>query len=288
MTGRRSAANLSATAIPGNLNAMAQPASGAPQYTSFNTDRPSAIVVGHERSGNHFLMNTLARAYGYIAEPWFNIDLYPHPINYFLPQALQNLLMEGGNRRLANVGKTHHSAEFFAPILKSLQQRFVIFYVHRDPADVMLSFWRYIDRWQWREGPRRDNPVAFSLAEPEGQMLRYQMHQRRNLLDRWAAHADGWVSAAENQPRMVVVAYRDLKDRYAETVKSFARVLGERPRDLTPPSRSDNVIGGTERAATERDKMALRQIVVGEVGATMRRLGYLDAEPASANSAAAG
>jgi hypothetical protein len=267
---------------------MAQPNLGAPPYVSFNTDRPSALVVGHERSGNHFLMNSLASAYGYIAEPWFNIDLYPHPINYHLPQALLSLLAEMGNGKIANVGKTHHSVEFFTTILKPLQQRYVIFYVHRDPADVMLSFWRYIDRWNWREGPRRDNPVDFALAEPEGQMMRYQMHQRRNLLHRWAAHAEGWIAAAENQPRMIVVPYRDLKDRYAETVRKFARVLGEKPRDLATPSRSKNVISGTERVATERDKMLLRQVVVSEVGDTMRKLGYLDAEPDAAKPAANG
>ncbi len=266
---------------------MAQPASGTPQSVSFNTERPSAIGVGHERSGNHFLMNTLARAYGYVAEPWFNIDLYPHPINYFLPPALLNLLMERGNRRIANVGKAHHAAEFFTPILEALQQRYVIFYIHRDPVDVMLSFWRYIDRWQWREGPKRDNPVDFALAEPEGQMLRYQMHQRRNLLHRWAAHAEGWVAAAENQPRVIVVAYRDLKDRYPETIENFARALGEKPRNLTPPSRSRNVIAGTERAVAERDKMALKQIAVSEVGETMRKLGYL-AEAKSASPATTG
>lgn len=66
-------------------------------YTAFDRDRPSALVVGHERSGNHFLMNTLARAYGYIAEPWFNLDQVPHPINYFQPAALLRLLLEAGN-----------------------------------------------------------------------------------------------------------------------------------------------------------------------------------------------
>jgi len=266
---------------------MTPAGSPPPRYSSFNTDRPSALVIGHERSGNHFLMNTLARAYGYIAEPWFNIDLIPHPINYFQPQSLQRLLMGAGNSRIANIGKSHHSVEFFAPILKSLQQRFVIFYVHRDPVDVILSYWRFIDRWQWREGPRRDNPVDFALAEPEGQMLRYQMHQRRNLLDRWAAHVEGWLAAAADQQRMVLVAYRDLKDRYAATAEGFARLLGEPPRNLTPPSRSRNVISGSDRPMTEQEKMALRQIAVAEVGATMRKLGYLEPETDAARPPAA-
>ncbi len=32
------------------------------------------MVVSHERSGTHFLMNTLALNFGYIAKPWINFD----------------------------------------------------------------------------------------------------------------------------------------------------------------------------------------------------------------------
>jgi hypothetical protein len=239
-----------------------------PRYVSFDRDRPSALVVGHERSGNHFLMNTLARAYGYVANPWFNIDLFPHPINYFHPGTLERLLMDAGARRMANVGKSHHAAEFFDSILKNLQKRYVIFYIHRDPVDVMLSYWRIIDHWPWREGPRRNDPADFALAEPEGQMLRYQMRQRRNLLDRWAAHVEGWTEAAKNQHRVVIVRYSDLKDRYAATVERFADALHESPRNLTPPSRNENVITGSDLPVSEQSKASLRRAAIAEVGTT--------------------
>ena len=248
-------------------------------YTSFDRDRPSALVIGHERSGNHFLMNTLGRAYGYIVEPWFNLDQVPHHINYFQPSALHRLLMDAGNRRIANVGKSHHDANFFETIIAPIQRRYVVFYVHRDPVDVMLSFWRYIDRWQYREGPKRDDPVSFALAEPEGQMMRYQMHQRKNLLHRWAAHVDGWTQLANDQKRVVVVAYRDLKDRYEETMGRFAKLLGEIPRDSSPPSRSENVIVGAEKAEPPGARAELQRVALAEVGETMARLGY--GKPAS-------
>jgi hypothetical protein len=219
-------------------------------------------------------MNTLGRAYGYVADPWFNIDQVPHPINYYRSAELQRLLLDAGNRRIANVGKSHHDADFFAPIIKALQRRYVIFYVHRDPVDVMLSFWRFIDRWTWREGPKRDDPVSFALAEPEGQMMRYQMHQRKNLLHRWAAHAAGWTQLAKGEPRVVVVPYPDLKDRYEETMGRFAKVLVEMPHDTGVPSRSENVITGTERPEPPGAREELRRIALAEVGETMKNLGY--------------
>lgn len=255
------------------------------KYASFDRDRPSVLVFGHERSGNHFLMNTLARAYGYIAKPWFNIDLQPHPINYFHPPSLRKLLLGPGAERIANVGKSHHAVEFFHSILGDLQDRYVIFYVHRDPVDVMLSFWSFIARWQWHEGPRRADPVDFALSEPEGQMLRYQMHQRRNLLDRWAAHVEGWTEVAKNKRRLMVVPYRDLSERYAETVTRFADVLGELPRNLTPPSRSENVVTGSGLPVSQQSRVGLRRAAIATVGATMRKFGYLVEDEAGRRSA---
>lgn len=244
------------------------------KYSSFDRDRPSVLVVGHERSGNHFLMNTLARAYGYVAEPWFNLDYIPHDINYHQAPSLRSLLMDAAARRIANVGKSHHDADFFAPIIRAIQQRYVIFYVHRDPVDVMLSYWRFIDRWPWREGPKRDDPVAFARAEPEGQMMRYQMRQRRNLLHRWSAHVDGWLDLAGDERRVVVVAYSDLKDRYVETMGSFAKLLGQLPRDSSRPSRSENVIAGVEKTEPPDARETLRWLALEEVGETMQRCGY--------------
>src|SRR5665213_1066942 len=79
----------------------------------------------------------------------------------------------------------------------------------------MISFWRFIQRWRWHEGPRAGDVLDFARSEPEGRMLRYQMKQRGSLLDRWAKHVEGWVEAAEGRDRLVVIRYDKLRDRIA-------------------------------------------------------------------------
>ncbi|HEY5081267.1 MAG TPA: sulfotransferase domain-containing protein [Bauldia sp.] len=147
--------------------------------------------------------------------------------------------------------------------------------MHRDPADVMISFWRFIQRWRWHEGPRAGDVLDFARSEPEGRMLRYQMKQRGSLLDRWAKHVEGWVEAAEGRDRLVVIRYDKLRDRYRDTISGLSDLLGQRPGDVLPPNRTTNVIQGVPADRLETpDTDALRQLALAEIGDTMRRLEY--------------
>lgn len=234
------------------------------------------MVVSHERSGTHFLMNAIARGYGYTAAPWIDFDYRPLPINFCAGEDVATTLGNLADQNIANIIKSHHAVDFFDGILDRVLGKMIIFYIHRDPVSVMLSFWRFINHWKWREGPKLGDPVAFARAEPEGQLLRYQMKQRRTMLDRWAAHVEGWVGAAEGRPRLRVVRYDRLKNDYAATLASFDDVLRRKPRDLTPPPPDVNVIA--ENAAVGDaglpDRDALAALALAEVGEAMKALGY--------------
>jgi hypothetical protein len=255
---------------PGQAQA---PARSNASFAVFRESRPPVMVVSHERSGTHFLMNSIARGYGYTAEPWIDMDYPRMPINYFHPSTLAGALESLADQRIASIVKTHHAAEFFDGVLNRILKRYIVFYIHRDPVEVMLSFWRFMHRWQWHEGPKRADPIAFATAEPEGQLMRYQTHQRRNMLDRWAKHVEGWHKASLGRPRLRLVPYASLRDDYEATLSSFADLLGRKPQDLTPPAKDENVIpGGT--VAHKPDVAALRALAAAEVGETMRLLGY--------------
>ena len=156
--------------------------------------RPGVLVVSHERSGTHFLMNALAGAYHYTAA----VDLEPDklPANYYFPPMLAHVIARRAASQPNLLFKSHHAVDFFDGILDELLGTIVILYIHRHPVDVMVSFWRLIHGFRWREGPKTATALDFSAAAPEGQMLRYQMRQRRNMLDRWACHVEGWLAAA--------------------------------------------------------------------------------------------
>ena len=69
--------------------------------------KKNCIIVSHERSGTHFLMNTLALNFGYISEPWINLD-FETGMNFHAPGALLAFFQEKGllflnDKKLASV-----------------------------------------------------------------------------------------------------------------------------------------------------------------------------------------
>lgn len=247
-------------------------------FSYFPEKRPATMVVSHERSGTHFLMNALAACYGYVSDPWLNLDYNTLNINYHSPLIFRRTLLEMAEQPMANVGKAHHAVEFFAGELERLTSRYVVFTIYRDPVAVLLSYWRFLHRWHWVEGPKVADPITFARAEPCGRMLRYQIRQHPNLMRRWAAHVEGWLAAAAAFPRVVALRYEDLEAHYEETMLGLAPLLGRAPHALTRPGRNVNTIpGGPEDPAglgLPPDIAALRRLCRETVGDTMTRLGY--------------
>jgi hypothetical protein len=248
------------------------------KFALFDEMRPAALVVSHERSGTHFLMNSLASCYGYVTTPWIDFDRPTFNINYFYSPEVRDLLLALADRPMANVVKSHHVADFFAEELRKIAERYVVFVVCRHPAAVMLSFWRFLHQWPWNEGPKSLDPLAFARSEPCGRLMRFQMRQAASMLHRWAAHVDGWLDAATACPRIVVVRYEDLDEKYEQTVRSFAEPLEHTPQSIARPSRDYNVIPRGPVDPTGRgvlpDVDGLRELCRQQVGQTMSRLGY--------------
>ncbi len=244
----------------------------------FPEERPAVMVVSHERSGTHFLMNALAACYGYVSAPWVNLDTPTLNINYFCPPEIRGALLGLAARPMANVVKSHHPVEFFADELARLTERYVVLAVCRDPVATLLSYWRILHRWPWVEGPKVTDPLTLARAEPCGRMMRFQIRQYPDLMRRWAAHVEGWRAAAAALPRVLVTRYEDLDARYEETMRGFARVLGRPPQALIRPARDVNVIPGGPEDPTGSgippDTEALRRLCREVIGGTMARLGY--------------
>ncbi len=250
----------------------------APADAVFFQDRPAAMVVSHERSGTHFMMNTLAKCYGYLSDPWLNLDPQDGTINYFHPPSVRDHLLSLATRPLATVVKSHHQAEFFRGELSRVCERYVVVVIYRNPIDTLLSFWRFLHRLEWFEGPKVDDPLTLARAEPCGSLLRYQTRQHPTMMHRWAAHVDGWLAAARDIPRVVAIRYEDLSTRYEETVRGMAGALGHAPQSFEIPSREESVVPGGPRDPTGRGKSpnlaALHDLCRATVGETMDRCGY--------------
>jgi hypothetical protein len=252
----------------------------AEEFTFFPEPRPSVIVVSHERSGTHFLMNSLAACYGYVSMPWINFDHTTKSVlDIYTREQIRDILLGMTHRPMSNIVKSHHTADFFRGELERLTQRYVILAIHRHPVDVMLSWWRFMYHFPKGDyGPLHPDPVTFALAPPSGLMLRYQTHPIFSNLERWAEHIDDWLTAAGNYPNIGIVRYADLHDHYDKAMQDLAPLLGRPPLALARPSREVNVIrrGPDDPLNTgiPPDLDALRQLCREKVGGTMARLGY--------------
>ncbi len=183
-----------------------------------------------------------------------------------------------GEHRLANTVKSHHQVGFFEDSLTGVVGLFTILYVHRNPIDVLPSCHRFMNRWDWLEGPRTENCKAYIRAAPSGHMMRYQINQHANMLKRWQAHVEGWLAAGETHAGIVPVRFEDLDRDYERTVDVLGQALDLEPRPHGRPSRDENVIDPRTGAEADdpgrsfdADDLAFFE---DQIGATMARLGY--------------
>ncbi len=242
-----------------------------------DTRRP-IMVVSHERSGTHFMMNTLAACFDYVSKPWLDIDRHRFNINYYHAQSLQTVVQKVAAMKTANLMKSHHEYAFFAPIVASFHGALDIVYIYRNPADAMASFWRFLPTWHWTEGPKAETALAFANAAPMGQLMRFQFRQYGSMLDRWANHVLSWTRAAQTARHIHLVKYEDLAERYEDTVSRLGTALGIAPRRLARPARDENVVqrGAIDftppPTADNRDKVA--ELARAKYSDLMARLGY--------------
>ena len=246
--------------------------------SSFAEPRPRLIVVSHERSGTHFLMNGMMKAYRYISYPWIDFDYFKTDINFYHPESIVRFFDQFRSVNLANIVKSHHQFEFFKEAIERIIDDFTILYIYRDPRDVMRSMFRFLNETEWVEGPKVSSPSELIRAQPMGYMMRYQMKQSLNMLRRWSDHVDGWRRAVEKYPEAIIpVRYEDLDTRYSETITDIGRKLGMDPISFLRPRKDRNVIapGETKRYEWDSDDYRLFRRYAGEM---MDTCGYAGPE----------
>lgn len=238
-------------------------------------------VISHERSGTHFLMNTLAMNFNYIADPWWNLD-FEQGLNFHAPKSLLDYFKQVHNKPVLNILKSHHPVEFFQDIMTYLKDQYFLFYIYRDPRDTMLSNWKLISHAHtqlWDEGPRTDSIGEFLRAAPCSAMLRYQKQQEETVLHRWQHHVEGWLNLRENSDDgfIMTLSYEDLNLDFNNTVKKIGSFLGRSVAGPKRPGRHDNVIKpgqGKVHSYKEAFNPSDSEFVKNIVGTTMEHLGY--------------
>lgn len=201
------------------------------------------IVLSHERSGTHFLINSIANNFGYQKQQ-LDIDNFPGTkrpmVDWEDQKILHNFLQQFHNKPVANIFKCHHSYEFFQQEMAYLLSQFHVFYIYRDGRDVMTSLWNYFHRINWFEGPRTESVGELMRTYPAGKMCRYQYEMRPTLLNRWIHHVNDWITQAPQG--ICYIRYEDLNHRFEDTIKTIGQHMGMIPKCLKKPTLQDHTV----------------------------------------------
>jgi hypothetical protein len=189
----------------------------------FSTTRLPApfYVVSHERSGTHFLINTLLK--NAVLRPEYHDTgewVGPYASGQNGQFAHIDALRANWESLPARVSiiKTHSDRELF----DFRYPKAKVVYVLRDPRDTLVSFYHYLKdppnkNFRWNAEHRYASLSEF-LRRPLSSFLRwsYSRHGKSDTVaERWANHVKGWLGAGD----AAVVRYEEIKT-------DFRRVLG--------------------------------------------------------------
>jgi len=185
--------------------------------------RKKILVISHERSGTHFLINTIAQCFDYLPQ---QIDLdNSQGIDWSNPAMASNWMRQFQGRFVPNIFKSHHACPLLALLLPELLHEYRIFYIQRDGRDVMTSFWIYLNRLAPGWGPRTRTIGEFMRTTAAGGITQYQTTQHEmTMLQRWVEHVAGW-----NQSELPVhyVTYEELHTHHDDVLERIAGILGQ-------------------------------------------------------------
>lgn len=239
-----------------------------------DTDVPTPVMVcSHERSGTHFLINSIAKNSCFRNDPHLNFDFMPLGsfLNFYDRNSVKAFFCHLAEKSCASIVKSHFAAQFFFDDDNNFMLNHICktLYIVRNPVDVMLSYHRFINYVSWHEGPKLEPTIDFLNAAPEGRMLRYQGGQIGTILERWKVHLLAWLDAAtENQANVLTVKYQDLDRVHEVETKKVLSFIGIESPDFI--IRPDRVVRTTyippNRVVSFAEREQIRKSIVEKIG----------------------
>jgi len=193
-------------------------------------------VISHERSGTHFLINSILKntnARGKKFLDHYNIGEWFGPYTHKDSQAQH--IRKFFSRRVFfgyrhSVIKSHADKDLFCAYYKP----FPVIYITRDPRDVMVSLFHHQRHKTTREYLENHNPqlrchaydtIGEFLKAPISSYLRhcYSLKgESGNVVQRWARHIQGWQGY---WGEIFFVRFEDLKRDFVATMTKVAAFL---------------------------------------------------------------
>ena len=128
------------------------------------------MVSSHERSGTHFVINSIASNSAFRNDPHLNYDTTPlGSFHNFHDSQWSDLLRLSLRTKM----REHHQEPFLAGFFLDNSGKLLLsglcktIYIARNPLEVMMSYHRFVNYFPWYEGPRAKRPLDFLKPHPK-------------------------------------------------------------------------------------------------------------------------
>ena len=197
-------------------------------YIKSNKDfKEQLLISSHERSGTHFLMNSIDYAFKYYSSKKFiNFDYFRLGsfINFYSKKSLEDFFLNLYNNKNVSLLKSHFNASFFEKIETKVLKKIKFIYIYRNLIETLKSFWIYINNVNWNEGPKNKQFSEFCFEKPRGQLIRYDDIIGNNLIERYFYNLKSWVDFSKKN-EVLFINYRDLNNNYTKTIDQISKYI---------------------------------------------------------------
>lgn len=192
------------------------------------------LIVSHERSGTHFLLNSIGLNFNRPFQPTsIGKELSGGPLTEerFTQEEMRDFLdssrfsqVQKGKSLPDQMLKSHHDVDFHGLSKDILKEKYYVFYIYRDCKDVLTSMYYYFNLhkevYPWTEDVS-DFCLTLKFKNDE-----YLSQGYNNFVERWKIHTDGWL-ASEIPDK--TISYEELSFHFNDVIREIGETIEETP-----------------------------------------------------------
>lgn len=237
----------------------------------------SVLVVTHERSGTHLMINIINHRHN---GRFSAIGALPpnkkHDIPTYKDYVYKYVL---ANRfDTDTISKSHHQVEFYEDFIDELFDNYNVIYVNRDIKDTLVSYHKFLNSDE-KHNPIPDFPKLGEWIFMNPEKIGYTFFAKypdphiivppKDYIDRILIHQNGWMKYKD---RLLVINYEDLLLDYQTEKEKLELYLGQKVTNIVPEigdPRLPNFFPNKGVIGSHKDHMSVKliskiDIILGE------------------------